>query len=576
MTIQASKSVEVRMHYAMGFLPILFFGLLSPANAAPKLRLTSTTVGPLSIAQGANGTAQTIEAYNDGDGALSLQATTTASWLSANAGGERACTSRGGTCNPITVNLQTAPLARGLYTASVMVSDPNALDAPQFITITVQMGGGVPDTVNFYVPPNGSADSYRFSTNSQLIPNVTTQGGGPWLSLNVDGSGTFRFLVPYRITARHLSGMQEGVYTGLISTSGAGLAAENKTISVRMQVTSQPIARASTTAVAFRLASNGPSSEQFVAVFNGGASGTLSVSAATAATTSGGSWLSVTSGTNSVSVKANPSGVPNGTYAGTVTINTNGVNNTLTIPVQLEVVAQTAPITAFGGVLNSGNYDGGLAPGSVAAIFGEQLSFQDPGSGGSIPLATNLADVRVLVNEQAAPLYYTSYNQINFQVPYETAPGDAVVRVERGGQRGNGVAVKISPRAPRIIQVGDGGIIVNARDASLAMRGGRAARAGDVVTIYCIGFGGTNGANVSGAAAPSSEPLARISPMPKVVFGNAFAGAHVVDAIYAGLTPTLVGLYQVNAVIPPGLTGEVPMAIAGDGYQTNSVLVPIQ
>jgi hypothetical protein len=38
-------------------------------NAAPMLRLVSSTVGPVSIAAGAT-TTQTVEAYNAGDGPL--------------------------------------------------------------------------------------------------------------------------------------------------------------------------------------------------------------------------------------------------------------------------------------------------------------------------------------------------------------------------------------------------------------------------------------------------------------------------------------------------------------------------
>src|SRR5207248_11033051 len=74
----------------------LFSGL---AGAAPKLRLTASTLGPLSIAQGANGATQTVEAYNAGDGSLSLTPTTPVSWITVTVGVQRACTSpRTGVC----------------------------------------------------------------------------------------------------------------------------------------------------------------------------------------------------------------------------------------------------------------------------------------------------------------------------------------------------------------------------------------------------------------------------------------------------------------------------------------------
>ena len=56
-------------------------GLLGTAglSAAPRLRLVLSTVGPVSIAQGANGSAPAVEAYNAADGSLNLSLTSSAS-----------------------------------------------------------------------------------------------------------------------------------------------------------------------------------------------------------------------------------------------------------------------------------------------------------------------------------------------------------------------------------------------------------------------------------------------------------------------------------------------------------------
>ena len=53
-----------------------FFLMLSAAvagSAAPQLQLTQTALGPLVIAQGQNGPAQSVDARNLGDGSLNLQ-----------------------------------------------------------------------------------------------------------------------------------------------------------------------------------------------------------------------------------------------------------------------------------------------------------------------------------------------------------------------------------------------------------------------------------------------------------------------------------------------------------------------
>ena len=49
----------------------LLSSLFGSLVAAPKLRLSTSTIGPYSIAVGANGAVQTLEAWNAGDGALS-------------------------------------------------------------------------------------------------------------------------------------------------------------------------------------------------------------------------------------------------------------------------------------------------------------------------------------------------------------------------------------------------------------------------------------------------------------------------------------------------------------------------
>src|SRR5579883_285942 len=61
------------------------------ANATPMLRLTNTAVGPVSVAVGGTATPPLIEAYNAGDGSLSLSVQSSANWLTATIGAQKAC-----------------------------------------------------------------------------------------------------------------------------------------------------------------------------------------------------------------------------------------------------------------------------------------------------------------------------------------------------------------------------------------------------------------------------------------------------------------------------------------------------
>jgi len=150
------------------------------------LRLVSTTVGPVSIAAAANGSAQTVEAYNAGDGTLTLTASSSVPWIVPTVGAAAACktTTAAASCLPIQLALNTSALATSStgYTGIVTLSSPTAADAPQTITVTVQMGGGVPSSVTAYVAPGGTAD-VPFSTNNLIQGQTATQDGNHWLSL---------------------------------------------------------------------------------------------------------------------------------------------------------------------------------------------------------------------------------------------------------------------------------------------------------------------------------------------------------------------------------------------------------
>ena len=149
-------------------------------SAAPRLRLVSSTVGPVSIAQGTNGATQTVEAYNAADGTLTLSFTSSVSWIAVTSGAQRACstTTAAALCTPLQFALNTSALPAGPpVTGIVTVSDPNAVDAPQTITVTAQIGGGVPSSLTVYAAPGGTRD-VSFATNSQLGSTVKTNDGG--------------------------------------------------------------------------------------------------------------------------------------------------------------------------------------------------------------------------------------------------------------------------------------------------------------------------------------------------------------------------------------------------------------
>ena len=569
-------------------------------SAAPRLRLVASTIGPVSIAPGSNGSAQTVEAYNAADGSLNLSFSSSVSWIAVTKGAQQACstTAAAAVCTPLQFALNTSALPAGTATGVVTVSDANPLtvDAPQTIAVTVQIGGAVPSSLTVYAAP-GAARDLGFSTNSQLGAVVKTTDGGGWLSIALDGSGSFRFSFPYRIHFAPSAAMGQGTYPGLITTSGSSFAADNKSIPVTMQVTTQPIAQPSTGHLSVRLAQGAPVYSTAIALTNLG-QGSLHIQDAK---TSGAAWITALKYSvgglipDGAAVTIDPKGRAPGTYHDAVAITSNAVayagaqgdTTSLSVPVDLEIVAAGPPVVDFQGVLDNAIFNPGdtIARGDIVAVKGQQLSKVAPASGKAPPLSTQVADTQVLLNGVPIPLYYTSYGQINCQIPTDAPTGTATVQVKRtDGQASNLVSVEIGARAPRLLRfnIGDYGAIVNGQDGSYPLPAGaipgsntHPASPGDTLILYAIGLGDTDPFVATGAAAPSN-PLAWVVGTPTVNFGGGIGGA-VATPDFAGLSPTSAGLYQINVRIPQLVSkGTVNLTVAFGDSTSNPVQIEIQ
>ena len=553
-------------------------------SAAPRLGLAQTAL-TVSIVPGQNGTGQSIDASNLGDGVLNLSVTSSVSWLTASIGAPHACSLKGN-CIPVQIALQTSALTAGVYTGTITVSDPNAVDAPQFVTVTALVGGDVPAKLEYYVPPNGSATS-TFTTGASV--STTISNNTPWLAIAADGAGSFQFgvPVPYTVTATAQSGMATGDYNGSVAISGSSFAPDNKSITVLLHVTTQPILQPNPSSIAFRIAQSANKQTAYVATSNGG-QGTLSISGVTSGgvpfTATPATWLSaqIVSGNASLfSIVADPTGLSPGTYQGTVTIASNAANSSAVVPVQLNVVAQTPPVSAAGGVVNNGTFAGGesLAQGDIAALFGDQLTYGDPQQASSLPLVNILGGTQVLVNGQPAPVYYVSPSQINFEIPIDAATNDATVQVVRNGQAGNTAYLNIQVSEPRFITNGGTYAIMTTPNGALTGIPSHPVTAADIVVIYTIGLGPTSPPVPSGTASPSS-PLAVIDPTTVLAcFGNnsPFSPAPCVNPQFVGLSPGFVGLYQINLAIPQGLaTGNMPFSFTVNGVPSDVVQLAVQ
>jgi uncharacterized protein (TIGR03437 family) len=561
---------------------ISFAGLL---QAAPQLRLASSTVGPVSVATGSAAATQTVEAYNTGSGSLNLSVSSSVPWISPSVGAQRNCTSTRAatTCLPINLALNTQALPAGQATGIVTVSDPNAVDAPQTITVTVAVGGNVPSSHMFYVAPGTAAD-YSIVTNNSLRGNSTA----PWLTLAVSGGGSFFFVYPYSVHVDS-TGLSAGTYNGNLTLSGSSFAPDNKTVAVTMNVTNSPIAKPFSDAINLQLALGAPplvpGFSPAVGLSNAGL-GNLNAQTPVVSTSScGSSWITYGAG----GLTFDTTGLSAGVCKANIALASDAVNGTQNVPVTLTVVPKGPPVINFQGVQDNALFVPGdpVAPGEWVVVRGDQLSLSPFAIESASPIPTQLADATVLVNGTAAPIYYTSYGQIAFQMPTTVGNGQALVQVKRtDGALSNTVSVNVVQRAPRVLPAfgGPWGLVVN-NDGSYPLTASAApagivahpAKAGDALTIWGYAMGPTSPSVASGQPAPSAEPLARLISTPTVSFGDSIFPV-TATPFYAGLAPGLAGLYQIDVFVPANAPkGLVNMVIVfPDGTVSNQFQIAIQ
>src|SRR6185436_8287658 len=89
------------------------------------------------------------------------------------------------------------------------------------------------------------------------------------------------------------------------------------------------------------------------------------------------------------------------------------------------------PRISSGGVVNGASFAPApvpVAPGSIISIFGINLA-PSIATADRVPLPTDLASTSVRINGTLAPLFFVSPGQINAQLPFEVASGQATAVV---------------------------------------------------------------------------------------------------------------------------------------------------
>jgi uncharacterized protein (TIGR03437 family) len=460
------------------------------------------------------------------------------------------------------LNISDIAVGPGPLAMALTNPGPQVSASPQSLVFAI--GAGLPSppaqTVALTVDTTGT---FTWSAAASTV------SGGNWLSVT-PATGSFPGTLTVSVSTASLAA---GNYSGAITLTAANVGNSPLVIAVALRVTASGTLTVSPAQLSFQgLANDNTLAAQTAQIT--GSPGSLTW---TAATTSPWIVLGATSGTtpSTLSVAANPKGLIAGRYEGTVNITSADAANS---PQSFKVVMTLlpGPTVPTGGLVNAASFAAGaaVAAGSLASVFGSSFGPTTPLGADKIPLPTVLGEVKVLIGGTAAPLIFASDTQINCQVPFELAgQTTATLVVQRGNVASATVNLSLAPSAPGIFTATLGtrtqGAILNA-NSSLNTTA-NPARPGEIIQIFATGQGAVSNTPATGAAA-SSSALSVTTATPTVLIGGKQA-----NVVWSGLTPGLVGLWQVNAVVPADVTpgDSLPVQIVHGNALSNTTVMAV-
>jgi uncharacterized protein (TIGR03437 family) len=221
-----------------------------------------------------------------------------------------------------------------------------------------------------------------------------------------------------------------------------------------------------------------------------------------------------------------------------------------------------AALPTIKSVIGAGAFGGSsaAAPGSWVEIYGTNLaSTTRPWAGADFSgnnAPTSLDGVLVTIGDQKAFLDYISPGQVNAQLPSTIGAGTWQLTVTTATVTSAPVNLDVNATEPELLapasfkiggnqyvvaQLPDGSYVLPA--GAIAGVNSRPAQPGETIVIYGIGFGAVVPNLPAGQIVTQSNQL---SASLLIQFGQTAA-----QAVYAGLAPGFVGLYQFNVVVPP-------------------------
>jgi uncharacterized protein (TIGR03437 family) len=507
-------------------------------------------------------------------------------WLSATPDSASAPTS-------ITVQANTAGFDVGTYTGDVVVTGSgNTLVIPVFLniegavrlnatgppigyslTFAAQAGAGPLPAQLVQVSTRDCNPTECFDVNpdlSSLAASVQTHSGSNWLSATVSRGAV--------LVSANAAGLRAGVYLGAITLTATGVAPGQFPVVLVVENGPLPALVAGPGMLSFEFRTGSGQSQQVCLT-----SGSVPINfAAVVSTTEGGDWLRPVDGGGTtpgcMTVVVDGTVLPPGVYSGYIMI--RSAPQGIIIPVKATVTPQLpVGLPLLAAITNAASeIPSALSPGEIVTIHGANLGPMTP-AGPSIDakgkFSTIVGGASALIGGYPAPILYASQTQINVVVPYEVA-GQRAITVQTLNMLKPTAqwTVPSTASAPGIFTAdGTGlgsGAVLNA-DSTLNSPSNPTAQ-GTTIQIFATGEGLTNPPGKTGSVATEQH-------QPVLPVGVMIGGVQA-QIVYEGSAPTEIeGLFQINAVVPNGITpgDSVPILLTvGQAQSQAGVTIAVQ
>ncbi len=577
--------------------------ILGWSEVGPRLRVSQSSVVFQAVQGGGTPSPQTLSVMNAGEGALGwsipAEAVNAATWLNVSA---LSGTALAGPFGISTTQLSVNPsgLGSGTYQTLLPIHSAEPLDQPQLVSVTLQVAESdseafaalSPRGMVFQGLPGGllPVASQRLEVNNlgaapltyQITPG--TADGVDWLQVSSRGgvanAGTTG--VDVSVDTENLS---PGIFRGGLDVTFSDDEVQHVQVLLVVESESGNAFRQTSPCVASGL-------EMVPTTMGNGAVFTSSypVPLLTRLVDTCGDAINdatvlVDIDSDTIRLEALGSGLYSAMWTPGLSITSLEVTYSALHPAyglnqstfDISITDPAGPLTLPGvrtdGVLEAAGFSPGwpLAPGGIVSIFGSGLAAED-NVATTLPLPRELGGVRVRVGDEYAPLFYAGPTQINAQVPYSARPGESIsIVVEANGQFSAPQSFLVLPVRPGIFLAN--GTIAALDGESRVITSANPARIGGVLQIFAAGLEQTSPPAETGAAAPASSTLG--FPLEVSI------GGENVPVTYQGLAPGLVGVYQINVLLPGSIPvgDEVPVVITQNGMTSNPnsrVIIPVR